>query len=134
MGRAIAAGLTYFAVVFAFAFALGAIRVFFVAPRLGETAAVLLELPLVLAASWWTCGELVRRFRVGSGSGERLAMGGIAFAVLMAAEALLAILAFGRTPEDYLGDFATPAGALGLAGQAAFALIPLVRGERRSPI
>jgi hypothetical protein len=127
MRRAIVAGLAYFTVVFAFAFAIGVVRVLLVAPRLGETVAVLLELPLVLAASWWCCGVLVRHFAVAPRLIDRSVMGGLAFVVLQAAEGLLAVFVFSRSPAAYLAAFATLAGQLGLAGQIGFALIPLIR-------
>ncbi|MCF8506143.1 MAG: hypothetical protein K9G59_14630 [Caulobacter sp.] len=130
MRKAVVAGILYFAVVFAFAFAIGVVRVLLVAPRLGETVAVLLELPVVLAASWACCGALVTRLAVSPRLGDRVMMGGVAFVVLQAAEALLAVFAFGRTPALYLAAFATLAGQLGLAGQIGFALIPLVRRRR----
>ncbi len=44
----------------------------------------------------------------------------------MAAEFALT-LASGRPLRAYLAGWATPAGALGLAGQLAFGLFPLVR-------
>jgi len=127
MRKAVVAGILYFAVVFAFAFAIGVVRVLLVAPRLGETVAVLLELPVVLAASWALCGVIVRRLAVSPRPGDRMMMGGLAFIVLQAAEALLAIFAFGRSPTVYLAAFTTLAGQLGLAGQIGFALIPLIR-------
>lgn len=45
--RAAIAGLAYFAVVFAAGFALGVLRVLFAMPILGETVAVLFELPVM---------------------------------------------------------------------------------------
>ncbi len=127
MRRAIVAGILYFAAVFAIAFCLGTVRVLLVAPRLGETLAVLLELPVVLSASWACCGALVTRLAVSPRPGDRVMMGGVAFVVLQAAEALVAIFVFGRSPTAYLAAFTTLAGQLGLAGQIGFALIPLVR-------
>ena len=127
MRRAMIAGLVYFAWVFAVAFVVGVVRVLFVAPRLGATVAVLLELPIILAVSWWACGALVTRMAIDAGARERLSMGLIAFVVLQTTEALLAIAAFSQSPAQYVGGFSTLAGQLGLAGQIAFALIPLVR-------
>ena len=75
MRKAVVAGILYFAVVFAFAFAIGTVRVLLVAPRLGEALAVLLELPVVLAASWACCGALVTRLAVSPRSGDRMMMG-----------------------------------------------------------
>lgn len=127
MRKALIAGIAYFAVVFALAFAVGVVRVLVVAPRLGETGAVLLELPIILAASWLACGYLLKRFALGPGLVERLVMGLTAFIVLQGSEFLLAITVFARSPDDYLAAVATTAGLLGLAGQIGFALIPLVR-------
>jgi hypothetical protein len=127
MRNATLAGLAYFAWVFAIAFAVGIVRVLVVAPALGATAAVLLELPIILAVSWWSCGVLLRRFAIGPALRDRLIMGLTAFVVLQAAEAVLAVTAFGRSPAAYLAGFTTLAGQLGLAGQIGFALIPLVR-------
>lgn len=127
MRKAFHAGLAYSAAVFAAGFALGAARVLLVAPRLGEMGAVLLELPVILAVSWWTCGGLARRFAVPSAPGDRLVMGLVAFVALQTAEVLLAVLAFGRSPVGYLAGLITPAGGIGLAGQIVFALFPLVR-------
>ena len=43
MNRALTAGLAYFVLVFALAFAMGVLRVLVLVPRLGEVAAVLIE-------------------------------------------------------------------------------------------
>ncbi len=127
MRKAVLAGLVYFAVVFAVAFVAGVVRVLVVAPAVGAVGAVLLELPVILAVSWWVCGHLLKRFDLGNRPVERLVMGLVAFVVLQAAEMLLAVLAFGQSPAQYVAAFATLAGGLGLAGQIAFAVIPLVR-------
>jgi len=129
---AVKAALAYFALVFAAGFALGALRVLALAPRLGELVAVLLELPLMLAVSWAACGWALRRFAVSRAWPARLAMGALAFVLLMAAELALAVAAFGQAPAAWLAALSTPAGAAGLLGQLAFALTPLVRHKRGS--
>ena len=121
------AGLAYFAVVFVAGFVLGTLRVLVVAPRLGEVAAVLAELPVMLAVSWTVCGWLLGRVALSGGWGYRLAMGGVALVLLLGAELGLSVLAFGRTIAEHLASYGSPAGALGLAGQVAFALFPLLR-------
>jgi hypothetical protein len=60
------AGVAYTAGVFVVAFALGTIRVMFVAPRVGNLLAVLLEAPIVLAVSWPISMWCARRFDLGS--------------------------------------------------------------------
>jgi hypothetical protein len=120
------AALAYFAAVFACAFLLGALRVGLVAPATGALLAVAIELPIVLAISWLVAGRVLRRWPL-SGPAA-LAMGALAFAILILAEFALA-LAFGQTPARFLSDLATPAGALGLAGQVGFAAIPALRRQ-----
>lgn len=118
------AAAAYLAPVFAVAFLLGALRVTLVAPQTGPLAAVALEVPLVLALAWLVAGRVLARWPLPPAG--RLAMGALAFALLMLAELALA-LGFGQTPARFLADLATPPGLLGLAGQAGFGLIPLLR-------
>ena len=127
MLTALKAGLIYFAIVFAAAFALGTLRVLYVIPHIGETGAVLIELPLLLVLSWWVCGAVLRRYAVPQHTGHRALMGWVSFTLLMVAELTLARFAFGRQPAEFLDGFATPSGAIGLVGQIAFALFPLMR-------
>ena len=130
MGRlatTVNAGATYFAVVFVLGFALGVLRVFVLAPEVGELGAVALELPVMLLASWMACGVLVDWFDVDPGFGDRAIMGGVAFVLLLAAEAGLS-LATGRSIGQHFATFADSAAQLGLMGQIAFALFPLIQG------
>lgn len=127
MKRAFFAGGLYFAIVFAAGFVLGAIRTTLIAPRLGEVGAVLLELPFMLAVSWIACGDIIRGLKVRVGAADRAVMGAAAFALLMAAELGLAIVAFNEAPGEWAARLFSPAGLLGLAGQIAFAAMPLMR-------
>ncbi len=125
-GGPLIAGAAYFAGVFAVAFALGVLRMMVIAPRLGAVLAVLLEAPVVLGVSWGVCRWCVGRFRVPPTVSARLTMGVFAFAILMAAEGALGLLAFGRSVADQLSAFRTLAGGIGLAAQIGFGIIPLV--------
>lgn len=134
MTVALKAACAYAAIVFAIGFALGTLRVLFVAPGLGEAGAVLVELPVMLAVSWIACGRIVGRYRVPGRPGTRLMMGGVAFLLLMLAELGVSVFAFGRTVAEHFDTYASPVAALGLAAQIAFALFPLLhlrgRGSR----
>lgn len=120
----------YFAAVFAFAFLMGVARTLFVAPRVGAMAAVGIEVPIVLLASW------VVASRVLGGSpltaGRRAAMGAIAFALLMISEAALSVVMRGESVAQWAVNLITPVGLLGLASQIGFALIPLVVGRKQA--
>ncbi len=127
MTRAALAGALYFAAVFAAGFVLGAIRTVLIVPRLGEFGAVLLELPLMLAASWVLCGAIVKTLAIPPRLPARLVMGGTGFALLMAAEFALGAFGFGRGLAEQLALLAQPPGTLGLTGQLVFGAIPALR-------
>ena len=123
MNRTFRLAAAYWAGVFALAFVLGIGRTLWLAPRIGAFSAVLCEVPVVLAASWWWARRLMQRRPMPSRAAA-FAMGGIAFALLIVAEVALSVLAFGIAPSAWAASLAAPVGALGLAGQLGFALMP----------
>jgi hypothetical protein len=125
--RAGVAGVAYFALMLSIGFALGTLRTLIAVPQVGEVVAVLIEVPVILTIAWMLCGWLLRRFALPRSIGTRLLMGGIAFLLLMLSEIGLSIGLFGRSLAEHLSRLTEPAGLLGLAGQVAFAAIPLVR-------
>ena len=122
------AAAVYFGIVFAAAFAFGVLRMLVLTPLAGPLPAVMIEVPLVLVLglglAWAVAGVVLRRWPLRLPG--RVAMGGLAFALLMAAEAGLVLL-FGQSPARFVDAMATPAGALGLAGQIGFAILPALR-------
>ena len=133
LGPITVAAFGYAAAVFAAGVALGTLRALVVAPRIGEAAAVLAEVPVMLALSFLAARWAAARWAVPPRIGPRLIMGGLAFALLMAFEAALAILCFGLTLEEHLLRLLRPAARPGLAAQFAFAAMPalLALGRRR---
>lgn len=135
--RATLAGLAYFGVVFAAGFALGTLRVLVLAPKLGGSAAVLVELPIILAVSWVACRWLITHFDVPKKLTARLIMGGLAFTVLLIAEMSISVLGFGRTLSTHLEQYRQLSTLIGLAGQILFALFPIIQRtigiESRAP-
>lgn len=130
MTAAIKGGVLYFAIVFAAGFLLGALRVLALAPFVGELAATIFELPIILAISWWACGYTIDRAAVPAHAAGRIVMGFLAFALLMAAEVSLVLVVDGRLPrpESWLAT----AKLIGLAGQFLYATFPslmLARGR-----
>lgn len=105
---------------------MGAIRVLLIAPLIGPVAAVMLELPMMLALAWFICGLVLDAPWASRALGDRLGMGVAAFALLMSLEMTMALLVFGDTPYAVLKGLAAPAGRLGLLGQACFALLPML--------
>lgn len=131
MKRTLAAAAAYFALVFGLAFLLGVVRTVFIAPRVGDLAAVLIETPLILLISWRAANWSIRQFSVPTGTSDRLGMGVVAFLFLMTVETVLSHLLFDRSVAQQLAAYATPAGAVGLAAQTIFGLIPLLVARRR---
>jgi hypothetical protein len=127
--QTIRAGLAYFALVFAIAFLLGTVRTLWIAPALGATNAVLVELPVMLAASWFIARWLVRRMAIKSVK-EQMTMGVTAFATLMLAELGLAVVLLNQTAAVWFRELFGLPGILGLLGQIGFGLMPLLAGRR----
>jgi len=126
------AALAYTGAVFATGFALGVLRALVVAPRTGEATAILIEVPLMLAASLVAARWAVTRWAVPARPGPRLAMGGLAFLLLMAAEIALSTFGFGRSLAAHFAHLVRPEALPGLAAQIAFAAMPalLILGRR----
>lgn len=123
-------GLLYFAAVFTFAFAMGVARVLVVAPRLGPTAAVLLEVPILVVVSWIVARRLLRNRPLTLP--QRATMGATAFTLTMASEAGLSVTMRGQSVTDWAAAVATPLGLAGLVGQVVFAAIPIFVGHGRT--
>jgi len=129
ISAAVRAGAWNVLILFAAGALLGTLRIMVVLPATGEVAAVLLELPVMLALSWIVSARLVARCHIPAQPAPRLIMGAVAFALLMAAELLLSVTLFGRPVSAHLAQYATVPGALGLCGQTGFALIPWLQGR-----
>lgn len=116
---------------FAIGFVLGALRTIIFAPRIGQSNAILIELPVMLAVSWWATGWALGRWQLSTVSGCCV-MGAVGFALLMVAELSLAIIAFGETPARWAADLIRTPGAYGFASQIAFGLMPFMRARRNT--
>ena len=127
--RAVGAGVTYFAIVFAAGFALGTVRVLLLVPPFGELPAALLELPIMLGISWLVCAKVIARYQVRPRITPRLTMGVVAFSLLMLAELALSLTLFSRSMNDFAHALATPHGMIGLAGQILFGLMPVIEAR-----
>jgi hypothetical protein len=132
MAISISLGISYFAAVFTFAFLAGTARVLVVAPRLGTTAAVLLEVPVLIAVSWIVARFLLRRRSLTLP--QRATMGAIAFALTIASEAALSWLMRGQSVTEWAGTLTTDLGLVGLAGQAIFGAMPILVGQGRASL
>lgn len=122
------AAAAYWAMIFVLGFALGTLRVMWGAQALGETGFILIEVPIMLLASWLAAKAVVRRFAVQPGRAA-LAMGALAFALLMAAEVTLTAI-LGGDPAAWLAGLIRPPGLYGFIGQLAFGLMPWLAARK----
>ncbi|UIF84748.1 hypothetical protein [Cupriavidus sp. UYPR2.512] len=122
------AGCAYAAGAFAIGFVLGTVRVLVLGPAIGATAAVLLEAPFILAASWVISRWCLGHFELHT-SAEAAMMGTIAFAVLMGGELGVTVLVFGKSASEHLDGYRSLPGMIGLAAQLAFACFPLLQAR-----
>jgi predicted signal transduction protein with EAL and GGDEF domain len=140
--RAIQAGLAYFGIVFGTGFVLGAFRVPFLVPRLGERWAELVEMPvmavvIVLAARW-----IVRRFSLvdanrrshlrpdGRSHVRCWIIGVLALALMLVAELLLAVVVAGGSVAAYLAGRDPVSGGVYAALLVVFAAMPCLLVRR----
>jgi len=128
MKRVLLTGTAYVAAVFAAGFVLGVLRTLVMVPLLGELAAVLVELPVILTIAWLVCTRILRRWPLSPNAA--VGMGAIAFLLLMGAEASLSALLAGRSLAEHLALYAQLPHQVGLAGQLAFAVIPWIQARR----
>ena len=127
MPKFMSAAFVYFALVFAIGFVLGTIRVLITAPAVGEVWATVVELPVMLAASWFVCAWTIRRHQVPPRVGARIGMGLLALLLLLTAETALGVAGFGRTLEMQFSEYLQPGPLLGLLAQMAFAAFPVAQ-------
>ena len=130
MSTALKAGVLYFAVVFAIAFALGTARVLWLVPRIGARAAELAEMPVLLAAMIVAARKIVRRLNVPSAPGVRLAMGGIALALVLVFDFTMVLQLRGLTLQTYFDTLDPVSGTAYYALLGVFAMTPYLFGGR----
>jgi hypothetical protein len=122
--RTIRAGASYCALVFAAGFVLGTVRELWIAPLLGVRLRELLEMPVMLVviilASRWT----VTRFELSGHLRARLTAGGIALALLLAAELTLALALRDTTLAAYVASRDPVSGIVYLIMLGIFAVMP----------
>jgi len=131
--HAIKAGLAYFALVFAAGFVLGALRVTFLMPRLGERMAELGEMPLMFVVILVAARFVIRHFAVPPSMPVRLSTGLLALALLLVAELVLAVVLQEQSLADYIASRDPVSGSVYLAMLVLFALMPAFIGKTRNP-
>jgi hypothetical protein len=128
--RVVRAGLLYFVLVFGAGFVLGPIRLLVLVPRIGTRAAELLELPVMVAISWYVARSLTRRLAIPTATLPRLAMGLVGMALIVVCEFTLVLRLRGLTLEQYFAGRDPVSGAAYYLSLVLVALLPLVVNRR----
>jgi hypothetical protein len=124
--QAAKAGAAYFALVFAAGFALGFVRVLWIAPQVGVMWAELIEAPLMLVATVLAARWTVRRFRMPAAALPRLRMGLAALGLLMFAELAGVLWLRGLSIAEYVATRDPVSGSVYVALLVLFAGMPLL--------
>lgn len=119
-------GFLYFALVFTAGFLLGVIRVTLVVPRLGARTAELLETPFMLLISFFAARWIVGRQAPPFTLTNRLGMGIIALALLLAAEFGFVLWLRDISLSQYFATRDPVSGAAYYVALGIFALMPLL--------
>lgn len=122
------AGLAYFGLVFGTGFVLGIVRVLLLEPRVGERAAELAEMPLMLLVIWLAAGYVCRRYRARLGTAGWAVVGALALLLLLAAELGL-VLFSGSDIATYLAGRDPVSGGAYLFALALFTAMPWLRAR-----
>ena len=124
--QVVEAALTYFALVFGLGFLLGAIRVPFIVPRLGQRKAELLEMPFMLVGILFAARFVVQYFTLPSTNFAYLSVGLLALSLVLLAEISLVICLQKQTIHQYLSHQDVVSGNAYLILLVIFALMPLI--------
>jgi ABC-type uncharacterized transport system permease subunit len=124
-------GVLYFGLVFGTGFVLGPVRVLWLAPRVGERLAELIELSLMIVVIVLAARFVVRRLAVPPTVPARARMGLLALALVLAAEFSLVLWLRGITLDDYFAGRDPVAGTAYSLTLAFFAALPLLLARRR---
>jgi hypothetical protein len=122
--RIIKPAILYFVLVFAAGFILGTTRVLLVVPRIGTRTAELIETPVMLVISLLAARWIMGRFPVPALMTERIGIGVLGLAFLLAAECTFVWLQ-GWPIGEYIATRDPVSGTAYVIALVLFAIMPL---------
>jgi hypothetical protein len=117
--------------VFAIGFVLGVLRTLWLVPLVGERLAELLELPVVVIASWAIARVLMRGRAAALGVGQAGAVGLLALALLLLAEVAVVVLLRAESVAEYVAERDPVAGTAYVGALLLFAAMPALAAALR---
>ena len=130
MPKVIQAGLAYGAIVLGAGFLLGLVRVPLLVPRIGERWAELLEMPIMAVVIYLAAGHILRRFPDICSPVRSLITGGLALALVIAAELTLAVVLQQRSIAQFISSRDQVSGSVYMVMLLIFAAMPRLRLPR----
>jgi hypothetical protein len=121
----------YFLIVYLAGFVFGTIREFWVTPYVGLTNALLIELPIMGAISYFAARFVVDRKPKAKTPGDRLFIGCIGFIFLLIAEDAMSYILRGISVFTLWADFEWPAASANIVGLILFMLMPLLVWQKK---
>ena len=128
--RVLTPGIAYFLLVFGTGFVLGTVRVLLIVPHVGERAAELLEMPLMLIATVLAARWITRRFPEARTCASRLAIGGLALGLMLAGELAVGIGLRGMTAAEVILNRDPVSGTAYYLSLILFAAMPWMVSRR----
>jgi hypothetical protein len=122
----LAAAFIYFLLVYACGFATGVVREFFITPSTGLTLALWIEVPVLLAASFFSARFVLRRFCIKNEWRERWTLGLLALVMLIFSEEMMNWMLRGVSVFTFWANFPALAAIANFAGILFFALMPVL--------
>jgi hypothetical protein len=119
------AGALYFVFVFGAGFVLGTIRTLWVVPHVGMRMAELVEAPLMLVVTVMAARWIVRFFAIPSVASDRLRVGAVGLALLLAAEFGLVLWIRGLSVREYLATRDPVSGTVYYLMLVVFVIMPI---------
>lgn len=120
-------GFLYFLTVFACGFVLGVARTLWLAPRIGERWAELVEVPVMLVAIFLAARWVSGRFSLGThGAPVRAGVGLVGLVLLLAAEIGFVLELRGISFADYVAQRDSVSGMVYLSSLVLFAAMPVL--------
>lgn len=127
------APIRYFLMVYFAGFALGIIRELIITPTVGLSAALLMEMPVMAIASFFSARFVLDRAPDAKSPSDFLFIGCTAFVLLMIAEETMSRILRGISVFTFWADFGPLAALANIAGLGLFMLMPLIVGLNRNP-
>jgi hypothetical protein len=117
-------GLFYFMLVFGAGFVLAPIRILWLAPRVGNRAAELLECPVMILVTFLAARWIILRFSVPKSIFVRLGIGAFALALLAGAEITVGMTRRGMSLRDVIVNRDPVSGSVYFLSLTLFCLMP----------